>query len=143
MALDSINNLTSLNLYDSNEHFINLPEFAFKNSKHLKELKLNLDKAIFNKNHFHGLENLEILYFGHLHNKNFIKFGEEIDNLPNLKELFLVKVEFDEKFSLKGFEDLEVLSLNNVVFTEKTPKDLFKNLKNLKKFHYSKRFSSE
>ena len=86
----------------------------------------------------YGLENLEVFNCSGTYYENVVKFSEEIDNLPNLKNLYLRQVEFDENFSLKGFENLEFLSLDDITFTEKTSKDLFKNLKNLKEFHFSK-----
>ena len=134
--MDKINNLKKLHLCQANGDFVDLPEFIFKNCQVLVELKLeNFDLHLLNKNHFYGLENLETLHLSALHLSD--RFDEEIYNLPKLKKLYLRNLEFG-KFSLKGFDNLESLFLHDVKFTSKTSNTLFKNLKCLKEFHYTK-----
>ena len=129
-SLDRLTSLTAFTLTRKSCGFLeNLPEFLFRNSKNLTELNLmDCITLRLNKNHFYGLDNLKILNYGG-------EFIEEIDNIPGLKKLVLNGIKFNE-FSLKGFDNLESLFLINVKFTKKTSKDLFKNLKNLKEFHF-------
>ena len=107
-----------------------LPEFIFQELKNLKELNLIDCRYLkLNKNHFHGLESLEIFYFGG-------KFIEEIDTMINLKKLLLNRVKINQ-FWLKGFENIESLSLYDIDLNKNISKDLFKNFKNLNEFSFT------
>ena len=126
-SFDMLANLSSLHLKGVKM----MPPFLFKNLNNLKELSLLECKALLlSKKHFDGLNNLESFKYGG-------QLAEEIDNLTNLKKMSLHTLIFD-KFTFKGLDKLESLDLKEVVFTLKTPKDLFKNLKNLKIFNFHK-----
>ena len=90
------------------------------------------------QDHFRDLEKLETLKFTPLSigRKPRSIFTHEITNLPNLKNLILNRVALDE-FTLKGFCNLESLSLTDVIFSERMSIDIFKNFKNLKEFYLS------
>ena len=124
-SFDKLQSLTNLELADLQT----VPEFLFQNLKHLNKLEfINCKELQLNKNHFHGLDNLEELKYNG-------KFDGEIDNLINLKKLTLDHFVF-EAFTFEGFEKIEELKLTNIKLTAKTSKNLFQNLTNLKRFHF-------
>ena len=127
-SFDMLTQLLSLKLMGVRR----LPKFLFLNLKKLKELFITKCKKLkLYKNHFEGLGNLESFRYGG-------QFGEEIDNLINLKKLSLNYFVFDDFFTFKGFEKLESLQITNFYLLSYTHKDLFKNLKNLKYFRFHK-----
>ena len=73
----------------------NLPELMFSGLAKLRNLKLTLNEAKVNKNHFKGLENLEILELRSL------ELDEDLEFLTKLKKLILFDVKLN-KFTLHG-----------------------------------------
>ena len=74
-SFDQLQSLTRLTL----KNVESIPEFLFQNLKNLKKLNIyDCTKLRLNKNHFHGLNDLELLSFDG-------QFIGEIDNLINIK----------------------------------------------------------
>ena len=120
---ESFDNLTKLSrlILSCNS---TLPEFIFENLKNLKELALFTAGSLkLNKNHFFGLDKLEIL---HLKNAEFM---EEIEFLNGLKEFRLENYRFNE-FSFKKFENLEKLYLINFKLSQNCSIKIFEKFKN-------------
>ena len=128
-SFDNLKNLTRLKLRIYSGV---IPEFLFKNLNKLKELSIH--KGGLNKDHMHGLDNLESLEL-------FDSFDGQIENLLNLKKLTLKSFHFKE-FSFKYFKNLETLSVEIFDFDRKTPKKIFSyltSLKNLTFYDYRRR----